>query len=163
MTASPEQPPPVPDGPGPGAPQPGAPPPGAPPAGGPQAGRPPPGMPQPWGQAGAPMLPPWSGGGPAPEPPKQSSRPIWGGVLIVLGICALGLSGMVVQSGPWGVVASLFAGLATLFPVVAIVLLFPEKTRRWALGMLLGYGLALVIAFVGCIGLIVAYSQSAST
>lgn len=136
MTTPPEPPPPAPDG--------------------------QPGVPQPWGQDDAP-LPPWPAGASGATAPKESSRPIWGGALIVLGICLLGLFGLVAPSGPWRTVASALGGLATIFPVVAIVLLFPETTRRWALGMLLGYGLALVIAFVGCIGLIVAYSRSSST
>lgn len=106
-----------------------------------------------WSQ---PPPPPPPGAGWPGQPPKSKTPLIVGGLIGFALPGALFVFGLILaaQDGAVGMVGAAVALLGLLVPVVAIVLLFPERTRRWGAGMLLGMGIALVVGFVGCVGLI---------
>jgi hypothetical protein len=107
----------------------------------------PPGQPPGWQPQGQP--PGWQ-----PPPAKKPKAPLLLGMLIgAFAPWVLGVAPLVVTNG------SNVAGYALWFwpliPLAGIVLLFPEQTRRWGLGILIGFFGMLIIGAGACIALVV--------
>lgn len=105
-----------------------------------------------WSQP--PPPPPPSAYGPG-TPPKSKMPLVWGGVIGFVGpILCLVLGAVLAPRGDaLGVMGAALLLGTLVVPVIAIVMLVPESTRRWGAGLLLGFAIALVVGFVGCIGI----------
>ena len=114
--------------------------------------------PSPWaGQSAAPPSP-WVGAPPlAPAPGPQSKKPIAIGILISFASLVVSslATRLVGSSDVFGAVAS----LAWITPLVGLGMLFHPRTRRIGLGVLLGFGIMLVIGFAACVALIALYAS----
>ncbi|MGZ8736615.1 MAG: hypothetical protein ACXWXO_01930 [Nocardioides sp.] len=93
---------------------------------------------------------------PAPEPGNR--RDLWLGILVgvvacialpflsALGADALGLFG--------------FGLLAPLLVLVAgVILVIPDRTRRWGTGLLMGFAVSVVVGAGACVVLIASYNS----
>jgi hypothetical protein len=97
---------------------------------------------------------------PAEEPAVEpgNRRDLWLGILVgvvaCIGLPFLSLVG-VDRLGLFGV--GLLAPLIVL--VVGVILVIPDRTRRWGTGLLLGFAVALVLGAGACVVLIASYNS----
>lgn len=136
----------------------------------PESPQPPEGTPpSPWA-GGAPPPSPWPQGvAPLPQqqtlPPRQSKTPIVLGALIgLVGVLlggAIGIFGdQALRDAGWS--GGLLMSPLWVVPLVGFILIFPERTRRWGAGILLGVALSFVVGFAACVGIFFTYATSSN-
>ena len=101
---------------------------------------------------------------PTPPPPEQPApeagnrRDLWLGIVVgvvaCIGLPFLGALG-VDRFGLLGV--GLLAPLVVL--VVGVILVIPDRTRRWGSGLLLGFMVSLVLGAGACVVLFASYNS----
>ena len=101
---------------------------------------------------------------PTPPPPEEPAtergkrRDLWLGLLVGVVACiALPFLGVL------GADALGFLGLGLLTPllvlVAGVILVIPDRTRRWGTGLLLGFVVSLVLGAGACVVLIASYNS----
>ena len=97
---------------------------------------------------------------PAPEQPVRAParrRELWYGVAVALIAClVLPFTGLVTPNALGILGAGLLAPLVVL--VVGVVLVIPDRTRQWGLGLLIGFAVSLVLGAGACVVLLVSWN-----
>jgi hypothetical protein len=110
-----------------------------------------------------PPPPPTPVQGPSPgPPPAHPTRDLWLGILV--GVLATLLAPALAvflagYAGSWLGLLGLFAPLAVL--VAGIVLAFIPSTRRWGVGLLIGFSASLIVGAGACVVLLSSLSSGA--
>ena len=97
---------------------------------------------------------------PRPQPPRKSrTGPILLGAVISVAVSILGPVAGITLGDTFGLFGlTLLAPLACL--VVGIVLLFPDSTRPWGIGLLIGFFGMLIIGAGACVLLLMSLDSA---
>jgi len=106
--------------------------------------------------------PPWGHYPPPPGPPPQSGH----GMKIFGGIMIGGFATFFLPLLSLGIIDSTGIGFGAIFvalllvPVIGIGLLFGEPTRRWGIGLLIGWAIVLIVVGGSCVAIIASLNGS---